>query len=206
MRLIGVDVGFSERRRSSGVAAWDGAALTVGRASSTAESRLSLSATVQSADVIAIDAPLLPTDSSAIRNCERAFAAGTFQKKCKPGFSHVPGTGRCLRDAGKETAKQFIGSASDSALQAEVPRVTGRHNIVEAFPNAFLAVCIDDSAFSTLGKVKRGERFDRLYDVWNERDIFQKLTEELGTRDLASVTDECKRTETTTNAPRSCAC
>ena len=44
------------------------------------------------------------------------------------------------------------------------PRVFADHNIVEAFPNAFIGVTLPDAEFeSTPG---RGDKFDWLYDRW----------------------------------------
>ena len=45
--------------------------------------------------VILIDGPILPAggDACSIRAVERLFSWGLFQSRCKPGSSHVRGTG-----------------------------------------------------------------------------------------------------------------
>src|SRR5262245_10075251 len=107
--LLGLDVGFSAAKATSGVAVLVGASCSVGRATSASESRLRLLCGLSRAAVTAIDAPLLPELDHRIRLCERVFASGQFQNRCKAGFSHVPGTGQELRRAGFESATQVRG-------------------------------------------------------------------------------------------------
>ena len=59
MQLIGLDVGFSARKRTSGLAVLCDGEVLVGRASSEAASRLALLGEVTAAAVTAIDAPVL---------------------------------------------------------------------------------------------------------------------------------------------------
>lgn len=53
-----------------------------------------------------------------------------------------------------------------SASLTQYPTVYPAHNIVEAFPNAFLGVCLDDAAYSAMPKLRRGRKFDWVYDTW----------------------------------------
>ena len=81
MQLIGLDVGFSKWKATSGVATLTGTVCQVGRATATLDDRGRLLRNVSMADVVAIDAPLLPTATLCIRNCERLFARGKIQKR-----------------------------------------------------------------------------------------------------------------------------
>ena len=70
--------------------------------------------------------------------------------RCKPGLSHF-GTGLELRGATATACTQFS------------PFLDCGGHIVEAFPNAFLAVLLPEERFPA-PKLKRGQRFDWLYD------------------------------------------
>jgi hypothetical protein len=60
--------------------------------------------------------------------------------------------------------------ASDRPLKA----VLAGASIVEAFPNAFLGVAVPDDDYVTAAKIKRGGKFDWLYDRWIARDLFHR--------------------------------
>jgi hypothetical protein len=79
-------------------------------------------------------------------------------------MSHVRGTGHAFRDAGFETARQFSQIVSGTNLVTEFPRVWPEHNIVEAFPNAFLGVLLSADCFDDMPRLRRGAKFDWLYD------------------------------------------
>lgn len=166
MQLIGLDVGFAETAATSGVAALAEGVVRVGRATAAAADRMRLLRGISRATVIAIDAPVLPEMDYALRPCERLLSRGAFQRRCKPGFSHIKGTGLQLRQAGMDTASQLRGLASEELLPARFPRVFGACNIVEAFPNAFLGVCVEASNFESAPTLRRGKKFDWLYDDW----------------------------------------
>ena len=123
MQLIGLDVGFSAKKRTSGVAVLCDGEVQVGRANSESASRLGLLGGVTAAAVTAIDAPLLATLDARIRPCERLFARGRFQRRCKAGFSHVKGTGFGLRCAGSEAATQLESVTSRGQLRTPFPRM-----------------------------------------------------------------------------------
>ncbi len=123
VEAIGLDVGFSKTRPSSGVARLGPEGrVRVGHAMQSWESRSAIAGTRPVA-VAAIDAPYTRADLSERRGCERIFALGAFQKRCKPAFSHVRGTGQQLRQAGWETAQQLKPLAPKSPLPADFPRV-----------------------------------------------------------------------------------
>lgn len=175
MQLVGLDVGFSETRPSSGVATLARGVVRVGRARATWRDRIRLLRVIRRAAVAAIDAPVLPALDHAVRPCERLLARGLFQRRCKPGFSHVPGTGLRLREAGMETARQLHDLVSDAMPLVSFPRVFGRRNVVEAFPNAFLGVCVDESQFESAPRLPRGRKFDWLYEQWCAAKTFERF-------------------------------
>src|SRR5919205_1237556 len=105
MYIVGLDIGYSERRRTNAIAVFRDGGLTVMNPmlpSERDETLRSLSAV----DVIAIDAPIVPrgTPEDFVRKCEHIFVCGPFQRRCKPGMSHIGGTGRRLRAEGRHTA------------------------------------------------------------------------------------------------------
>jgi predicted nuclease with RNAse H fold len=173
MHLVGVDIGFSERRRSNGIAVLRDGKLIRAERLSVAERDAALRE-LKGMDVVAIDAPLLPrgTADTLPRHCERVFSRGLFQKRCKPGMSHIRGTGQSLREHGRRAAEQLL--APDSFRPSEHPleRVWLDVAIVEAFPNAFLGVVVPDNDYATATKIKRGGKFDWLYDRWIDRGLF----------------------------------
>jgi predicted nuclease with RNAse H fold len=158
--LVGLDIGWSRRRRSNGIAVLRDDDLVVERLS--VDDRNEALRTLENVDVVAIDAPLLPSnaDEALPRECERIFSRGDFQRRCKPGMSHVRGTGQTLRAHG--------GSAAQLAR-------TGAGTIVEAFPNAFLGVVLPEEVFANVS-MGRGKKFDWLYDRWIEHRLFAVAT------------------------------
>jgi len=181
--LIGIDVGFSETRASTGIARLSDSGLSIGLATRDWESRSECIGSCEGADVVAIDAPLLSQVSNEYRSCERTFVLGKFQRRCKPGLSHIAGTGRRLRNAGWETANQISPIASGRSLTADFPRMIDGMNIVEAFPNAFLGVMLSDSCYDyCYGETPgpgRGKKFDWLYQKCCAEDVFGKFMEYL---------------------------
>ena len=96
--LLGIDVGFSRSRPTTGVA-WS-ANGTFGAAKTHADwdrRRQHLPAAT-TYSVVAIDGPMVPAGSPdlLVRTCEQTLARGAFQKRCKPGSSHF-GTGLQLK-------------------------------------------------------------------------------------------------------------
>lgn len=190
MVLIGLDVGFSATRPSSGVARLgaDGA-VRLGHTTSAWEARREFTGT-DLADVAAIDAPYTTAGAAAVRGCERVFTLGAFQRRCKPGLSHVPGTGQNFRAAGWASAQQLRHLAPTRELATDFPRVDGC-NIVEAFPNAYLGVCLSAEAYGDMVKLRRGQKFDWLYDNWVRLQLFRGVIAELRLRPLEGLEGEC---------------
>lgn len=191
MNIVGVDVGFARDRRTSGVAHLGIAGLTLGCATADWADRKRVLGSVGGADVTAIDAPVVPDLEHGHRTVERLLSGGLFQRRCKPGASHVPGTGLELRRAGRETATQFASVTSERPLPREVPRVWSGTNLVEAFPNAFLGVCVPDDKYRNMPKLRRGKKFDWLYDQWCGAGLFSKLAEFIGLEGRL-VADACQ--------------
>jgi hypothetical protein len=179
MQLIGLDVGFSATKATSGVATLVGTTLAVGRATGASVTRRKLLTNVSTADVVAIDAPLLRMLDSRIRSCERLFARGQFQRRCKAGFSHVKGTGLQLRNAGFESAEQLEDITSLRSLTTPSPLVRSPRNIVEAFPNAFLGVCVSSEQYISMPRLRRGRKFDWLYTEWCRTGGFRLIVDAL---------------------------
>jgi predicted nuclease with RNAse H fold len=176
MHLIGVDIGFSERRRSNGIAVFRDGKLIRAERLSVSERDAALRE-LRDVDVVAIDAPLLPpgTAGTLPRYCERVFSCGLFQKRCKPGMSHIRGTGQLLREHGRRAAEQLLVAHSFRPSTQPLQRVWPDAPIVEAFPNAFLGVIVPDDDYVTATKMKRGGKFDWLYDRWICRGLFRRV-------------------------------
>lgn len=181
MRLLGVDVGFSKTRKTTGVAYIDGSTVDVWKAGTSWEERKALIAEGFRPDVIAIDGPLVPATSDPLirRTCEVMFIRKPFARRCKPGLSDS-GYGLQLRRAASETCSQFRQLLDDSDGSPTRAAITPRGPVVEAFPNAFLAVLLPEEAFSSTVNPKRGKRFDLLYQqVVDNKKLVAKLKQEL---------------------------
>ncbi|MCC7111056.1 MAG: hypothetical protein IT382_17315 [Deltaproteobacteria bacterium] len=164
--VAGVDAGMSFTDATTGVcrtAPWLLTTAWADRASRLAALALPTGPPGLTLEVVAIDAPLLPglAWSTITRAVEVAFQRGAFQKRGKPGLSHIPGTGQGLRRAGHDTAHHLRSQVAVGASSV-FPRVAPE-NLVEAFPNAYLAVLLGDADHRT-GALRRGERFDVLFD------------------------------------------
>jgi hypothetical protein len=184
MKLIGLDIGFSVARQTSAIARMTGSRLTLGRTTSSWESRAELIGSGFKSEVTAMDGPLMTVHHTEKRACELIFSMGLFQRRCKPGFSHIRGTGRVFREAGRESANQFANVTSGLNLSCEFPRAWVGRNLVEAFPNAFLGVAIPNICFDNMPKLRRGKKFDWLYDQCLE---IQAFTNIIGAIELEEV-------------------
>jgi predicted nuclease with RNAse H fold len=173
MHLVGLDIGFSKRRRSNGIAVVRDGSLIRAERLGVSERDAALRS-LSEVDVIAIDAPLLPGGAANTlpRHCERVFSRGIFQKRCEPGMSHVRGTGQLLREHGRQAAELLLATRSFRYSTRPLHRVWPEAPIVEAFPNAFLGVVLPDDDYLAATKIKRGGKFDWLYDRWIDRGLF----------------------------------
>jgi hypothetical protein len=162
--LMGIDVGFSKTRRTTGIACLEGDKLTLERAGTAWESRQAQIPTGFQPSVIAIDGPLLPfgADLHLRRHVESVLILVPFHNRCRPGLSHH-GMGLELRQASRDASTQFGRLLAPSA-SANRDTICREGPIVEAFPNAFLGVLMPEVELLAAPKFKRGRRFDWLYE------------------------------------------
>lgn len=182
VELLGVDVGFSKVQKSTGIAFVRGDDLTVYRANSTEVDRKRLIPEGFSPSVTAFDGPLIPTgaDPLTVRLCEKFFSRGLFSRRCKPGLSHF-GTGLALREATTEASRQFS---------------VYKSHTIEAFPNLFLGVMVREEDYNRIPALRRGQKFDWLYDHAYEKIMFlrgyMKLPEHVFKRIVAEKDHEMR--------------
>jgi len=186
MELIGIDVGYAATRNTTGVARLAGGILVLGRATREWESRRDILGD-GFAEMAAIDGPLLRKNADFKRKCESILARGTFSRRCKPGFSHIPGMGRRFQEAGRQTAEQLAVLTCGHDLIRSFPRAWPQKNMVEAFPNAFLGVLILDARFQARPKVPRRKKFDWLYETCLDEGSFQAVVNHIGREKLPGI-------------------
>jgi predicted nuclease with RNAse H fold len=174
--LLGIDVGFSERRKTTGIVSY-----TFGRRTyphcvgSLPQDRAEVLLDRPLYDAIAIDGPIVPTtidSEQLIRRCERLLSKGLFGKRCKPGFSHF-GTGLKLRKAATTIASEMPGYRRHVSAP-----------VIEAFPNAFLGVMLDDKTYAAFETIPRGKKSDIFFTEASRGRTFDRLFECLGWDDL----------------------
>jgi hypothetical protein len=180
--LLGIDVGFSKTRATTGIAIYErGSLRSLCCVGSSSKDRATALQCDSSFDAVAIDGPILPlpADDKLKRLCESLLIGGEFHTRCKPGLSHH-GFGLDLRGATAPIADEAC------LLANPAPEAFGgrqvRHSIplVEAFPNAFLGVLLDDADYDAIGRVSRGAKFDRLYERAVLTGRMHALLDELG--------------------------
>lgn len=183
--LLGIDVGFSKSRPTTGIAWSKGGAFKAARTHSDWQRRSQHIPAMTTFSVIAIDGPLVPlgSDDSLDRLCERLFIRGSFQLRCKPGLSHI-GYGRALRHAAAETAEQVVHLADRNNLVEKAIRHGA--SIVEAFPNAFLGVLLPEARFAMPAAGKR-KKFDWLYEHAVESGVLEALFHSIGWQNLELI-------------------
>lgn len=98
-----------------------------------------------------------------VGKCEFLFIRAPFWNRCKPGLSHF-GFGLKLRCAAAEACAQFSNVLADATTTARTAVVSCRGPVFEAFPNAFLAVLLPEDEFRSAPRLRRGQRFDWLYE------------------------------------------
>lgn len=194
MRLLGVDVGFSNRRKTTGIAWLDHDKLGCVKVGSAWEERKQAIPDGFVADFIALDGPLIPAGApeDVNRRCERIFIRSPFHNRCKPGLSHW-GVGLELRRAASLARDQFSQTLAESGPNGHEP-VGSRDRIVEAFPNAFLGVLLEEDEFHNMPALRRGQRFDWLYDrVVKTGKLESTLSKELALPAIAwqQLREEC---------------
>jgi hypothetical protein len=177
--LLGVDVGFSKSKKTTGLAWFANSTIETALAGTSWPDRSrSLPRDVKFA-IAALDAPIVPSDNyNAARGCERAFYGGAFSRRCRPGLSHHGRRGLALRDAGREAAQQFAAVLEPDALPFG-PSVFQTKPIIEAFPNAFMGVLLPEVSFGGWSKSLRKAKSDWLYEQVLEAGLFGTLLSKL---------------------------
>lgn len=153
---LGIDVGFSNNVRSTGICIIDQTAAAPVQCAhvGTNETFRAIADLLKHRKPLAIslDGPLVPTRTGALRfrlarryrSCERLLSGGIFQKRCKPGPTNSP--------------RGFSLHQQTTALANGLIRKFPRTLIQESFPNAFLGVQLPSSSFQT--PIRRGIKSD----------------------------------------------
>ena len=186
---LGIDVGFSESRRTTGLCL-----LTIDQTSlqwrcyntGTEESERwealqSLVPESTSVDGVGIDGPLARDIKVAdhYRSADALLSRGRFQRRGKPGPTNSP-TGRDLHAHATKLAMLVLSLQSEGYLElqdADHPDSIHEARILEVFPTSFLAVLLPFEHVPT--KVKRGERSDKLWETAVREHCMQRLVERL---------------------------
>lgn len=184
LSFLGIDVGFSQKHASTGLAWQTSKEIRAATANADRESRLACLPIGFRANFAAIDGPLVPKDifPPIFRYSERCLARGVFSRRCKPGFSNW-GHGLALRRAAWETAMQIKEIVGPMPTALERFAVIPGCAIVEAFPNAFLGVMLSDKVYARQPHLKRGQRFDWLYEEAKNAGVVKMLLKHLGDAD-----------------------
>ena len=180
--LLGIDVGFSRARATTGIAVYErGSLRSLCCVKSSSKDRAAVLPSASKFDAVAIDGPVLPkfADNKLERVCESLLIGSRFHTRCKPGMSHH-GFGLDLRRATAPIADEACLLASPASIAFGDKQVRHSFPIVEAFPNAFLGVLLDDADYQVIGRVSRGEKFDRIYERAVLTGRTRSLLEELG--------------------------
>ena len=165
----------SKTAKSTGIAVYDrGQLVTLTCIGSSPQNRADVLPDEVTFDAIAIDGPIVPgVDEPPIaRDCEKILSRAAFSRRCKPGLSHF-GFGLQLRDAATTIAREMQ------------EHVVAKDKIVEAFPNAFLGVLLDDDDYIAMDKIERGNKSDAYYARLAARHGFDPIFDLLGWRDDA---------------------
>lgn len=153
---LGIDVGFSNNVRSTGICAIDPTATAPVLCThvATGETIRAIEHILQRRrpTAISLDGPLIPIRSGVrefvlarrYRSCERLLSGGIFQKRCKPGPTNSP--------------RGYALHQQTTALANFLIRKYPRALIQESFPNAFLGVQLPPSVFET--PIRRGIKSD----------------------------------------------
>lgn len=173
--VLGIDVGYSKRRATTGLCllSWTGNNVTWSCRNATSDlcSRQShLSSLVDNAgpiSAVAIDGPLRPNleIQDTYRVCESLLSRGSFQKRGKPGPSSSP-VGKRLHRESKTLAELAFKTCNveTATWQSRIHHKA----LVEAFPNLFLGVLCDEAMYPTHPTRKR-RWTDSLFPLVRER-------------------------------------
>src|SRR5262245_51073418 len=110
--LLGMDVGFSATRRTTGFAWRIDSRIGIAVSGTSWEARRSVLPADMRFQVAALDAPVVPNSADiAARACEAVLYRRPFWNRCRPGLSHH-GRGLRLRIAGNDASIQIAGLLS----------------------------------------------------------------------------------------------
>ena len=173
LSIAGLDVGYAKPpKKTNGVGIWRQDNLQVEKRCRRENAWEPIIATGKF-DVIAVDGPIISpnADKCIRRNVERLFIMGLFQKRCKPGMSHF-GQGLRLREEAGLAADKLHAFAPGNL---DIPQIRRNSAIVEAFPNAFLGVCLNNQTYDAMPKLRRGKKFDWLYEEAVKHKIIYRM-------------------------------
>jgi hypothetical protein len=178
-----IDSGLNLKDPTSGVCRTGSRGFALGHTYIDKLSRVQVLTPVARFDCLGVDAPILPKNvlHYAPRPVESLFMRGAFQSRCKPGASHVPGTGQSLRRAGCDAAVQFE-AESAATVPVNYPRIQRGQNLVEAVPNAFLGVMLAAEVIDA-ATAGRGEKTDTFFGMCARKGRFAALEHQLGWHD-----------------------
>jgi hypothetical protein len=195
MKLMGVDVGFSKVGNTTGIAYLDDMQVYLTRAGTSWESRRACVPSSFCPSLIALDGPLVPDGENERirRRCEWLFIHAPFHNRCKPGLSDW-GKGLELRQAAANAFVQFSKIIATSGSLSKKGSVQRNGRVVEAFPNAFLAVLLPEQEMLNMPNLRRGQKFDWLYEKALATGKLEVAIRDLS--DLSDVLMPCLRRET----------
>src|SRR6056297_3415147 len=175
--LVGIDVGLVLHRATSGLCRTGSDGFSVARSYTDQLSRQSAIEIPEQIDLLAIDGPVLPTNQIdyRIRPTEKALLWNVFRRRCAVGET-CRGIGAALRRGGCDTARQFGDRTANSNCQTTYPQIQAHRHVIEAFPNAFMGVMLDDAPYmESMPRLKRGGRFEWLLSTWRKNAAVQQL-------------------------------
>jgi predicted RNase H-like nuclease len=154
--VLGIDVGYSDRRKTTGfcVLSWDNQMVDwqLENTGTDENSRIQalqnlLPGNPRGVLAVAIDGPLRPkliVDVLTFRATESLLSRGQFQKRGKPGPTNG-GNGRQLHQQATKLA-HFALQQTQILPSVHIPAVH-EYAVVEAFPNLFLGVLCDETNY-----------------------------------------------------------
>ena len=159
--VLGIDVGWSKKKPTTGlcILEWDKQQIIINLSKVEADNKNRRNKIKQISEgkrllAIGIDGPLVPNFKlvAKYRPAEALLSRGKFQKRGKPGPTNSP-IGQELHKQATKIAKLVVDTLE--VAPATYPYKVHDKAIVEAFPNAFLAVLYPDSGFDIALKRKR---------------------------------------------------
>lgn len=181
INLLGIDVGYSKKRASTGIATYVSGRLELFYVGSQAKDREAVLSKFAKFSFAAIDGPLIPEQSlnkKDKRLCEYSFIGGNLEKRCKAGLSHC-GSAIEFRSAAQIIADDVKDRLNNDQFNFVGPFVRENSPIVEAFPNGFIGTLLDTAHYENMPRLKRGRKFDELYDRAINAKIFNKIMRHL---------------------------